>query len=151
MATTLGLSGRALDLPITIAESNNGLVPPAVATHLLGSGGSFLILLQLFMAVAASAASEQIGVSSIVSYDIFKRYISPDASGKQILIVSPPGHPSVSRSSLANYPWCLPPVVFNQLTHLSLINFILRDLFAGFKVRHSVLGVPLRRSVHHLA
>ena len=88
MATTLGLCGRALDLPITIAESNNGLVPPAVATHLLGQGGSFLILLQLFMAVTASAASEQVGISSIVSYDIYKRYIAPNATGKQIVFVA---------------------------------------------------------------
>ena len=88
MATTLGLCGRALDLPITIAESNNGLVPPAVATHLLGQGGSFLILLQLFMAVTASAASEQIGISSIFSYDIYKRYLYPNATGKQIVFVA---------------------------------------------------------------
>jgi Na+/proline symporter len=88
MATTLGLCGRALDLPITIAESNNGLVPPAVATHMLGHGGPFLILLQLFMAVTASAASEQIGISSIVSYDVYKRYIAPGATGKQIVFVA---------------------------------------------------------------
>lgn len=43
MATTLGLAGRALDLPITINESNQGLVPPAVAVHLLGPGCAFLI------------------------------------------------------------------------------------------------------------
>jgi Na+/proline symporter len=35
LATTLGLAGRALDLPITIAESNAGLTPPAVAVHLM--------------------------------------------------------------------------------------------------------------------
>jgi len=87
MATTLGLCGRALDLPITSTESGNGLVPPAVATHLLGQGGSFLVLLQLFMAVTASAASEQIAISSIFSYDIYKRYINPLATGKQIVVV----------------------------------------------------------------
>jgi len=88
MATTLGLCGRALDLPITSTESGNGLVPPAVATHLLGQGGSFLVLLQLFMAVTASAASEQIAISSIFSYDIYKRYINPLATGTQIVVVA---------------------------------------------------------------
>jgi len=88
MATTLGLCGRAFDLPITAEESGNGLVPPAVATHLLGEGGSFLVLLQLFMAVTASAASEQIAISSIFSYDIYKRYINPAAKGQQIVFVA---------------------------------------------------------------
>ena len=91
MATTLGLCGRALDLPITAEESGFGLVPPAVATHLLGQGGSFLVLLQLFMAVTASAASEQIAISSIISYDIYKRYINPDATGKQIVVIARAG------------------------------------------------------------
>ena len=59
LATTLGLSGRAFDLPITTNESDSGLVPPAVATHLLGAGGAFLIVLQLFMAVTASGSAEQ--------------------------------------------------------------------------------------------
>ncbi len=36
MATALGLGARALDLPVTFAESSQGLVPPAVAVHLMG-------------------------------------------------------------------------------------------------------------------
>ena len=84
MATTLGLSARALDLPITLAEANQGLVPPAVATHLLGTAGSSVILVQLFMAVTASSASEQIAVATVLSFDIFKRYLSPRASGRQV-------------------------------------------------------------------
>lgn len=35
----MGLGARAMNLPITISESNAGLVPPAVATMLLGAGG----------------------------------------------------------------------------------------------------------------
>jgi urea-proton symporter len=47
MATSLGLAGRALDLPINMAEAEEGLVPPAVATHLMGKGGAFLITFQV--------------------------------------------------------------------------------------------------------
>ena len=36
MATSLGLAARALDLPVSIAESDAGLVPPAVAVYLMG-------------------------------------------------------------------------------------------------------------------
>ena len=88
MATTFGLAGRALDLPITITEAGNGLVPPAVGVHLMGEGGAFLIALQLFMAVTSTANSEQLAVSSLISYDVYKRYINPNATGKQVIFVS---------------------------------------------------------------
>ena len=88
LATTLGLAGRAFDLPITFAEAGDGLVPPAVASHTLGTGGAFLIVLQLFMAVTASGSAEQIAVASLFSYDIFKRYMKPNATGKDIIHMS---------------------------------------------------------------
>eukprot|EP00960_Hanusia_phi_P044496 756670-Hanusia_phi.AAC.12 len=91
MATSLGLAAHALDLPITPSESAQGLVPPAVATHLLGEGGAFLIAFQLFLAVTSTANSEQLAVSSLISYDIYKRYINPNATGKQIIFVSRAG------------------------------------------------------------
>ena len=88
MATTLGLCGRALDLPLTIAESGSGLVAPAVATHLMGQAGAFLILMQIFMAVTASAASEQIAISSVLSHDVYRRYVHPRATGRQVLLLA---------------------------------------------------------------
>ncbi len=88
LATTLGLAGRAFDLPLTYKEAGDGLVPPAVAAHTLGTGGAFLIVLQLFMAVTASGSAEQIAVASIFSYDIFKRYMKPNATGKDIILMS---------------------------------------------------------------
>lgn len=39
MATSMGLAARAMNLPVTIGESNQGLVPPAVAQELMGAGG----------------------------------------------------------------------------------------------------------------
>ncbi len=39
MATAMGLGARALDLPLTAGEASAGLVPPAVAVHLMGAGG----------------------------------------------------------------------------------------------------------------
>lgn len=88
LATSLGLGSTALLLPITSTEAGNGLVPPAVATHLLGQAGSVLILIMLFMAIVSTGSAESIAVSSLVSYDIYREYINPDATGDQILKVS---------------------------------------------------------------
>ncbi|CAN8070123.1 unnamed protein product [Agarophyton chilense] len=88
LATSLGLAALALSLPLSDGEIDAGLVPPAVATHLLGSGGAALILIMLFMAVTSTGAAEQIAVSSLVSYDVYRTYINPNATGRQIIFVS---------------------------------------------------------------
>ncbi|KAL3922222.1 MAG: hypothetical protein SGILL_002320 [Bacillariaceae sp.] len=88
LATSLGLTSTALMLPITSSEAGAGLVPPAVATHLLGDAGSILILIMLFMAIVSTGSAESIAVSSLVAYDIYREYINPEATGKQILFVS---------------------------------------------------------------
>jgi len=88
LATTMGLASRALDLPLTADEAGSGLVPPAVAVFLLGDGGAVLILIMLFMAVTSTGSAEQIAVSSLVSYDIYKTYINPKATGQQIINIS---------------------------------------------------------------
>ena len=88
MATALGLAARALDLPISKDEANRGLVPPAVATHLMGTGGAFLVAFQLFLAITSTANSEQLAVASLFSYDVYKRYMNPSVSGMQMILVS---------------------------------------------------------------
>lgn len=88
MATSMGLGARAMNLPITLNESNAGLVPPAVATMLMGAGGAFLLVLQLWMAVTSTGSAEQIAVSSLVAYDIYRPYINPKASGKKMILVA---------------------------------------------------------------
>ncbi len=50
LATTLGLTALALDLPLSAKEVASGLVPPAVAYHLFGKGGVILIAIMVFMA-----------------------------------------------------------------------------------------------------
>ncbi|CAL5441017.1 unnamed protein product [Camellia sinensis] len=82
------LGALALDLPITASEASHGLVPPATAIALMGKGGSILLLTMLFMAVTSASSLELIAVSSLCTYDIYRTYINPDATGKQILRVS---------------------------------------------------------------
>jgi Na+/proline symporter len=40
------------------------------------------------MAIVSTGSAESIAVSSLVAYDIYREYINPDATGKQILWVS---------------------------------------------------------------
>lgn len=51
LATALGLAAVALDLPMTVQDANEGLVPPAVAYFLLGKAGAIVMTIMLFMAV----------------------------------------------------------------------------------------------------
>uniref|UniRef100_A0A0E0MB99 Urea-proton symporter DUR3 n=1 Tax=Oryza punctata TaxID=4537 RepID=A0A0E0MB99_ORYPU len=88
LATSLGLGALALDLPLTAAEAAKGLVPPATATALMGKSGSVLLLTMLFMAVTSAGSAELVAVSSLCTYDIYRTYLNPGASGKQILRVS---------------------------------------------------------------
>ncbi|XP_010278802.1 PREDICTED: urea-proton symporter DUR3-like [Nelumbo nucifera] len=85
LATSLGIGALALDLPITASEASHGLVPPATAIALMGKAGSVLLLTMLFMAVTSAGSAELIAVSSLCTYDIYRTYINPNATGKQIL------------------------------------------------------------------
>jgi Na+/proline symporter len=75
-------------LPITSSEAGAGLVPPAVATYLLGDAGAILILIMLFMAIVSTGSAESIAVSSLIAYDVYREYMNPEATGAQILFVS---------------------------------------------------------------
>ena len=88
LATAMGLATVAMDLPVTGDEASKGLVPPAAAVHFFGKGGGMMITIMLFMAITSTGSAEQIAVSSLIAYDIYKKYINPKATGEQILKVS---------------------------------------------------------------
>merc|ERR1719379_1379459 len=88
LATALGLAGNALNVALTSGDAGSGLVPPASAIALLGPTGGILVMIQLTMAILSTGSAECIAVSSLLSYDIFRTYIKPEASGEQILVMS---------------------------------------------------------------
>ncbi|KAK9808723.1 hypothetical protein WJX72_002523 [[Myrmecia] bisecta] len=88
LATCLGLAALALDLPITVLEANEGLVPPATAFFLLGKFGGILMTIMLLMAVTSAGSAELIAVSSLFTYDAYWHYFNPKANGKTLLTVS---------------------------------------------------------------
>jgi Na+/proline symporter len=88
LASSLGVASTAIQLPISATEAGAGLVPPAVAVHLLGSGGGWAIAIMLFMAIISTGSAEAIAVSSLISYDIYKPYFNPKANGDDVIRVS---------------------------------------------------------------
>ncbi len=88
LATTMGLTAVALNLDLTPAQVQLGLVVPAAATALMGEVGAIMVLTMLFMAVTSAGSAELIAVSSIITYDIYRTYKNPKASGKQLVKVS---------------------------------------------------------------
>lgn len=99
-ATTLGLVALALrrdtDFPtypniLSSSQIGAGLPAPAAAYALLGVGGAVAMCLVLFMAVTSALSSELIAVSSILTFDVYKIYINPQASGPRLVRVSHAG------------------------------------------------------------
>lgn len=96
-ATTMGLSALALEsnprfptfpARMTEAEVSAGLALPYAAVALLGKGGAAATLLMVFMAVTSASSAELIAVSSIFTYDVYRTYFKPDASGKRLIYMS---------------------------------------------------------------
>lgn len=93
MGTTLGLGARALetyaDFPILSAEDvSAGLVGPAVVTYLLGKAGSVLMVLTIFLSVTSSFSGELVATSTLLSYDIYKKFIKKDATPDQVATIA---------------------------------------------------------------
>lgn len=85
LATNMGLAGRALGIEITPFAVSQGLVLPDVAIALLGQAGGFACLVLVFMAVTSASSAELIAVSSVMTYDVYRTYIHPDAKGKEVV------------------------------------------------------------------
>jgi Na+/proline symporter len=48
-------------------------------------GGVFEVLLMVFMAVTSAMSSETVTTTALPTYNFYKSYISPKATGKQLL------------------------------------------------------------------
>jgi SSS family transporter len=88
LATTLGLSAIAIGAPLTAEQIGMGLVAPTAASQVLGDVGAILLLTMLFTAVTAAGSAELISVSSLVTYDIYRTYVKPSATGRGLMRIS---------------------------------------------------------------
>lgn len=96
-ATTMGLAALALEtnpafpgFPLRMPDADvaAGLVLPNAAVAMLGKGGAAATLLLIFMAVTSASSAEYIAVSSIFTYDIYKTYFEPNASGRKLVYMA---------------------------------------------------------------
>nr|AIE99763.1 urea active transporter [uncultured marine thaumarchaeote KM3_11_C04] len=88
LATTMGLTAVALNVQLTPEQVQLGLTVPAAASVMMGEIGAIMVLVMLFMAVTSAGSAELIAVSSLITYDVYRTYKNPAATGKQLLKVS---------------------------------------------------------------
>ena len=88
LATTMGLTAVALGVDLTPEQVQLGLTVPAAASVLMGEIGAVMVLTMLFMAVTSAGSAELIAVSSLITYDVYRTYKNPKASGRKLLKVS---------------------------------------------------------------
>lgn len=96
-STTLGLAAVALTdnpnfptypNPMSESQVSSGLASAFAASTLLGKSGAIALLIVLFMAVTSCASAELIAVSSILTFDIYKTYVKPQATPDNLITVS---------------------------------------------------------------
>lgn len=88
LATTLGLAAIATGITLTENEIGLGLVAPTTASNLMGDFGAILLLTIIFTAVTAAGSSQLVSVSSLVTYDVFRTYLKPSSSGRELIRIS---------------------------------------------------------------
>ena len=82
----------------------------------------------LFMAIVSTGSAESIAVSSLVAYDIYRKYINPDATGDQILRVS-----RIIVVAFGLLMGCLSLVLFELGLHLGWV-YLFMGVFIGSAV-----------------
>lgn len=96
-ASSLGLAARALygkdpAMPmLTDAEVSAGLAAPAAAAALLGKSGAAAMIILLYLAVTSATSAQLIAVSSVLTFDVYKPYLRPSASSRELFLVSHAG------------------------------------------------------------
>lgn len=88
LATSLGLAGIAMHLDLSPLEVSHGLVAPITISTLFGEVGGILILTMLFTAVTCAGSAELVAFSSLFTFDIYRSYLKPSASGRQLMRIS---------------------------------------------------------------
>lgn len=94
LGTLMSLSAIALESTerfptyprrMSTVEVSNGLVMPYAAIAIAGKGGAVAVLLITFMAVTSTISAQVISVSSIISFDIYRRYFNRDATDRDAI------------------------------------------------------------------
>lgn len=74
--------------PVSTEYVNQGIPMLYGLYMILGKSGAAAGLLMVWLAGTSASSSEMIGVSSVVTYDIYRAYFKPNASGNELVNVS---------------------------------------------------------------
>ena len=97
LGTIVGLSNIALEkesffptYPRTMNsnEINSGFGLPYTLMAVLGKGSLGALLLAIYLAVTSTVSAQMIAVSSIISFDIYRKYFNSKAENSQLIKVS---------------------------------------------------------------
>lgn len=118
LGSSAGLACRALltnpsfvTYPNELSDAEVGAGMPVIyAMHaIFGSSGAAAGLLMLFMSVTSASSAELIAFSSVATYDVYRIYVKPNATGKELVRIS---HLSVFAFSML---MAVLSVVFNYI------------------------------------
>lgn len=70
---------------MSTTEISSGLVLPYAAIAIAGKGGAAAVLLITFMAVTSTISAQVIAVSSIITFDIYRQYLNPSATDRDVI------------------------------------------------------------------
>ncbi|KAK0124215.1 hypothetical protein ONS95_009193 [Cadophora gregata] len=94
LATTMGILAVALENTTSFPtfprrmnaqEIGAGLALPYAAQTIAGKGGAGAVLVLMFMSCTSAISSVLIGTSTVLSYDVYKTYLRPNATDAQVL------------------------------------------------------------------
>lgn len=72
-------------------EVNNGFGLPFTLMTILGKNSLIGVLLATYLAVTSTVSAQMIAVSSIISFDIYRKYLNPSAKNHQLIRASHTG------------------------------------------------------------
>ena len=88
LSTSIGLYAISMEIPLSHEQIEHGLVAPMTSIFLLGDIGGILLLTILFTAITCAGSAEIVAVSSLVTFDLYRTYIKPSSSGRELTKIS---------------------------------------------------------------
>lgn len=73
---------------LTVEEAEKGLPLVYGMAAIFGKSGAASAVVMIFMSVTSAMSAELISCSSILTYDFYRSYVNPKASGKQLVTAS---------------------------------------------------------------
>ena len=77
-----------MHLNLSPLEVSHQSPPPITISTLLGEVGGTLILTMLFTEVTCAESAELVAFSSLFTFDVYRTYFKPSASGRQLMRIS---------------------------------------------------------------